>query len=339
MTEYEALYRKYRPQKFEEVIGQDAPLLLLKKAVSEKKPSHAYLFAGGRGTGKTSLARIFAKSLGIHPEDIYELDAASNRGVDEVRALRESVHTLPFSSPYKMYILDEAHMLTKEASNALLKTLEEPPAHVLFILATTDKEKLPDTIHSRCQIITFSEPSSATLSHHIVTVASKEGYTLTEGSTQRISKEARGSFRDALGVLETILRASDVPLIEESFVRKMLGISETELVHSLLENVFGGDMTQVYEIIILAKEKNTTPENLFRELLELMRNLLLLRIGVTSFNQKETAMLLELSAKMKLPVQSKHILYLLEKAPLLSLSEENAWTALVVLLFELQTLP
>ncbi len=339
MTEYEALYRKYRPQNFDEIIGQDTPLLLLKKAVSEKKPSHAYLFSGSRGTGKTSLARIFAKSLGINPEDIYELDAASNRGVDEVRSLRESIHTLPFSSPYKMYILDEAHMLTKEASNALLKTLEEPPAHVLFILATTDKEKLPDTIHSRCQIISFGEPSSITLSNHIITIASKEGYLLTESSVELISKEARGSFRDALGILETVLRASDTSTIEEIVVRKILGISDEALLSSLLENIFGGELSQVHIFLTLAKEKNTTPENLFRDLLGIMRNLLLYRIGVTSFSQKEKIFLSEMTTKMKIPVQSKHILYLLEKAPLLSLSEENAWVALTVLLFELQTLP
>ena len=132
-----ALYRKYRPQAFDQVVGQDQVVKTLHGAIAKGNISHAYLFAGTRGTGKTSIARIFAKEIGTHENDLYELDAASNRGIDEMRSLREAVNTLPFSSRYKVYIIDECHMLTKEAFNALLKTLEEPPSHVVFILATT----------------------------------------------------------------------------------------------------------------------------------------------------------------------------------------------------------
>ena len=152
-----ALYRKYRPATFSDVVGQEQIITLLQNSIKQNKIGHAYLFCGGRGTGKTTVARIFAKDIGCNPEDIIEIDAASNRGIDEIRELREAVRTAPFSSPFKVYIVDEAHMLTKEAANALLKTLEEPPSHVVFILATTDPNKLPQTIVSRCQKINFKQ--------------------------------------------------------------------------------------------------------------------------------------------------------------------------------------
>jgi DNA polymerase-3 subunit gamma/tau len=172
-TEHRALYRKYRPQTFAEVRGQDQVVKVLQGALSQNHIGHAYLFAGGRGTGKTSVARIFARAVGVGDTDLYELDAASNRGIDDVRTLREAVNTLPFSSPYKVYIIDEVHMLTKEAFNALLKTLEEPPAHVIFILATTEMEKLPDTIVSRCEVHQFKQPSRAMLKEQVIDVAKK----------------------------------------------------------------------------------------------------------------------------------------------------------------------
>ncbi len=145
----EVLYRKYRPSNFGEVMGQDHIVSVIEKSIKNKKIAHAYLFSGSRGIGKTSIARILAKDLGTHSDDIYEIDAASNRGIDDIRAIRDAVNTLPFHSTYKVYIVDEVHMLTKEAFNALLKTLEEPPAYVIFMLATTELEKIPETIISR----------------------------------------------------------------------------------------------------------------------------------------------------------------------------------------------
>lgn len=141
-----ALYRKYRPQKFKDVVGQDHVVKVLQGAIDLGNISHAYLFSGSRGTGKTSIARIFAKEIGTTPNDLYEIDAASNRGIDDIREIRDGVSTLPFESKYKVYIIDEVHMLTKEAFNALLKTLEEPPAHAVFILATTELDKLPEWV-------------------------------------------------------------------------------------------------------------------------------------------------------------------------------------------------
>src|SRR3989344_6343971 len=148
------LYRKYRPQKFADVIGQEHIVKVLEGAVALGNISHAYLFSGTRGTGKTSMARILSRAIGTSANDLVEMDAASNRGIDDIRDIRESVNTLPFESKYKVYIIDEVHMLTRDAWNAFLKTLEEPPAHVVFIMATTEIEKVPETVVSRCQ--TFS---------------------------------------------------------------------------------------------------------------------------------------------------------------------------------------
>jgi DNA polymerase-3 subunit gamma/tau len=153
------LYRKYRPNDWGDVIGQDHIVNVLENSIKLKKISHAYLFSGSRGTGKTSIARIFANALGISPNDIYEIDAASNRGIDDIREIRDGVNVLPLESTHKVYIIDEVHMLTKEAFNAILKTLEEPPAHAIFILATTETEKIPETVVSRCQVFSFKKPN------------------------------------------------------------------------------------------------------------------------------------------------------------------------------------
>src|SRR4029079_2905096 len=183
----EVLYRKYRPSKFSEVIGQDHVIKVLEAEAKSGDISHAYLFAGTRGTGKTSIARIFADAIGTSKNDIYEIDAASNTSVDDIRALNESVFTLPFESKYKVYILDEVHMLSKSAANALLKTLEEPPAHVVFILATTETHKIPETVLSRCQVFTFKKPNQEILKKMVVSVAKKEGYGVDDASAELVA--------------------------------------------------------------------------------------------------------------------------------------------------------
>jgi replication-associated recombination protein RarA len=176
------LYRTYRPAHWTEVIGQDHIVQTLRESINSGRTAHAYLFSGTRGTGKTTVARILAHELKTAPEDITEIDAASNRGIDDIRELREHVATLPFSSRYKVYIIDEVHMLSKDAWNALLKTLEEPPAHVIFILATTELNKVPDTIVSRCQTFVFRTPNRDILGAQIISIAQKEGYTLDAGA-------------------------------------------------------------------------------------------------------------------------------------------------------------
>src|SRR3989344_9677174 len=169
-----ALYRKYRPQNFKEVLGQNHIVDVLESSVEENKVSHAYLFVGSRGTGKTSVARIFAKEIGVSVNDLYEIDAASNRGIEDIKELRDGVRVLPFDSKYKIYIIDEVHMLSKDAWGALLKTLEEPPKHVIFILATTEFHKVPDTIISRCQVFTFKKASDTVCKKMVLDVAKKE---------------------------------------------------------------------------------------------------------------------------------------------------------------------
>jgi DNA polymerase III gamma/tau subunit len=217
-----ALYRKYRPEHFRDVIGQDHIVKAISGALEAGKVAHAYLLSGPRGTGKTTIARIIATSLGTSVNDIYEMDAASNRGIDDVREIRESVRTIPFDSKYKIYILDEVHMFTKDAWNALLKTIEEPPKHVIFILATTELEKVPETIISRCQTFTFKKPTDAILAEVVTRVAKQEGYTLEEGGASLIALLAGGAFRDALGTLQKVLSFSKEKKISMDVYIKMI---------------------------------------------------------------------------------------------------------------------
>lgn len=233
------LYRKYRPAEWKDVIGQEQVVDVLKDSVAGKRISHAYLFSGSRGTGKTTTARILAKSLGTADEDIYEIDAASNRGIDDIRSLREHVSVLPFRSPYKVYIIDEVHMLSKDAWNALLKTLEEPPAHVVFILATTELDKVPETIISRCQTFSFRKPSREILRVEITQVAKKEGYALDAGAGDLIALLGDGSFRDALGMLEKVIAASKDKKLTQKAVEAITGAPRAELINSFLDALLG----------------------------------------------------------------------------------------------------
>ncbi len=203
-----ALYRKYRPQRFSEVLGQDHIVKVLQSSIELNRISHAYIFSGSRGTGKTSVARIFAHEVGTNSNDMTEIDAASNNGVDEIRALNEAVNTLPFESKYKVYILDEAHMLSKGAWNALLKTLEEPPSHVIFILATTEFEKIPETVVSRCQTFLFKKPTQKVLKEVVLTIAKKEGFILEPASADLVALLGDGSFRDAQSILQKVMGSS-----------------------------------------------------------------------------------------------------------------------------------
>jgi DNA polymerase-3 subunit gamma/tau len=229
-----SLYRHYRPQKFSEVRGQEHVTGPLEAAVKNKKIAHAYLFAGGRGTGKTSMARIVAKALGTSDEDVYEMDAASNRGIDEVRALREGVATLPFNSTYKFYIIDEAHALTRDAWGALLKTLEEPPEHVIFVLCTTELEKVPETIQSRCQVFNFKKPTHAILKSLVVDVSKKEGARLSSAAAELVAMMGEGSFRDTLGTLQRVLTTVGAGAVIDEQVAQVLGAPSSQSVNQFL---------------------------------------------------------------------------------------------------------
>ena len=186
-SRHATLYRQYRPQSFNDARGQEHIVKVLKAEIKNKKPAHAYLFSGGRGTGKTTFARILARELGVSDKDLYEIDAASNNGVEHIRELREGVHVVPFESPYKFYIVDEAHMLSKSAWNAFLKTLEEPPPHAMFVLATTERDKIPDTIQSRCEVYNFKQPTREVLADVIESVAKKEGYSLERSASELVA--------------------------------------------------------------------------------------------------------------------------------------------------------
>ena len=228
------LYRKYRPENFEEILGQKEIVDILKKTITDKNTTHAYLFSGDRGTGKTSTARIFAREIGCAPEDIYELDAASNRGIGEIREIRDSVDILPMSSEYKVYIIDEVHMLTKDAFNALLKTLEEPPKHIIFILATTEKEKILPTIISRCQVFEFKNPNLELLTELVLNVAKKEGREIDQDSAKFIAEKGKGSFRDTLSVLQKVISIFDKK-IEFNKLKEIFGGSNTDFENDFLK--------------------------------------------------------------------------------------------------------
>jgi DNA polymerase III subunit gamma/tau len=197
-----SLYQTYRPNDWDQVIGQDEIIQTLKNQLDQDSISHGYLFYGSRGLGKTTTARILAEKLGIQSEDLYEIDAASNRGIDDIREIRDGVKVRPFRSPYKMYLIDEVHMLTKEAFNALLKTLEEPPAYIIFVLATTELHKVPDTIKSRVQVYTFKQPNLETLADFITRTAVAEKVDVKPEIALQLARLADGSYRDALGQLQ-----------------------------------------------------------------------------------------------------------------------------------------
>jgi DNA polymerase-3 subunit gamma/tau len=294
----DVLYRKYRPAKFSDVIGQDHVVKVLEAESVSGNISHAYLFAGTRGTGKTSVARIFAHSIGTSNNDIYEIDAASNTSVDDIRSLNESVFTLPFESKYKVYILDEVHMLSKSASNALLKTLEEPPAHVVFILATTETHKIPETILSRCEVYTFKKPSQEVLKKHVITVSKKEGSSIEDSSAELIALLGDGSFRDTLGILQKILSYSVQPLkassgrmtdkkITEEEVRLVTGAPAVELVHSVVESIVNKNLNLGLETVKKAVGQNIDMTVFIKLILHTVRAVMLVRFGTENMVKDE----------------------------------------------------
>lgn len=271
------LYRKYRPKSFKEVLGQEQVVSSLQGALTLGRISHAYLFAGSRGTGKTSVARILARELGTAPADLYEIDAASNRGIDDVRALREGISAAPFGSRYKIYIIDEAHMLTKEAFNALLKTLEEPPAHAIFILATTELEKLPETIISRCETHSFKKPSQKVLKEVTERIAQKEGFSVESAAAELIALLGDGSFRDAHGILQKVMGVSPDNKISLREVEQITGAPKGELVNSLIEALAVKDSGRGLAAIGRAVRQNIDMKIFSKLLLAKLRFILLLR--------------------------------------------------------------
>ncbi len=298
----EALYRKYRPAKFADVIGQEHIVKVLEAEAKSGEISHAYLFSGTRGTGKTSVARIFASTIGTSKNDIYEIDAASNTSIDDIRALNESVFTLPFESKYKVYILDEVHMLSKAAANALLKTLEEPPAHVVFILATTETHKIPETVLSRCEVYTFKKPSQEVLKKVVINIAKKEGYIIDEASAELVALLGDGSFRDTQGIIQKILAYSKDKKISEDEVRLVTGAPAITLVHDVVTAIAEKDLTLGLEAVKKATSQNVDMSVFLKLILHTTRAVLLVRFGAPSvikndLSEKEFSFAEKLSKK------------------------------------------
>ncbi|MBR3347465.1 MAG: DNA polymerase III subunit gamma/tau, partial [Solobacterium sp.] len=261
-----ALYQKYRSQSFDELVGQEYVVRAIRNAVKENKVGHAYLFCGPRGTGKTSMARLLARAVNCsHPEsapcnecdnckaaiegshpDIIEINAANETHVEDIRDLIDRARLSPMMGKHKIYIIDEVHQLSSSAASALLKTLEEPPEHVIFILATTDPQKLLKTIISRCQRFDFSKVDAAKIQNHLLGIAEKEGFTLEPEAALKIAELADGGMRDSLSILEQA-RAYGAGEITESTIDSIFGLASSGEKIALLEDIFNGNLEGVLQ--------------------------------------------------------------------------------------------
>ena len=300
---YLALYRKWRPQTFDEIVGQKHISVPIGRALSEDRLAHAYLFSGPRGTGKTSLAKILAKAVncehphGVNPcnecetcreitsgasMDVYEIDAASNRGIEEIRALKESVRSLPSVCRKKVYIIDEVHMLTKEAFNALLKTLEEPPAHVLFILATTEPEKIPLTILSRCQRYEFRRISAEDIKSHLLHIADVGGIKLSEDAADLIAVRAEGGLRDALSLLDQCSGAAPGETLTASLVYDLLGLTGKDRILALASHILRRESGEALSVFNTILQSGKEPQAVMTDLLTHFRDIMIAKIDENS---------------------------------------------------------
>lgn len=300
---YLALYRKWRPRTFDEVVGQKHISIPILRALEQGRLAHAYLFSGPRGTGKTSMARILAKAVNCSNPmqgnpcntcpscteinngssmDVYEIDGASARGVDEIIKIRKSIPTLPVSGNKKVYIIDEVHMLTREAFNALLKTLEEPPGHVLFILATTEPEKIPLTILSRCQRYEFHRISVRDIKDHLLYVSEQASLHLSPEAADLIAVRSEGGLRDALSLLDQCSNVSDNKELSAEIVYNLLGLTEKDTIINLSHHIFSSESGKALQLFYEILQNGKEPGAILRDLLEHFRNIMICKIDTNA---------------------------------------------------------
>ncbi|MGD8962751.1 MAG: DNA polymerase III subunit gamma/tau, partial [Desulfobacterales bacterium] len=296
---YLVLARKYRPQTFDQVVEQGHVTRTLSNSITSNRVAHAVLFSGPRGTGKTTVARILAKAMNCksgpiavpcnecrscreitagHAVDVFEIDGASNNSVDQVRELRDHIKYMPAHSPYKIYIIDEVHMLSMPAFNALLKTLEEPPPHVMFIFATTEPQKIPITILSRCQRHDFRRIGLKSIIAHMKSICEQEHFEIPEQSLVLIAREATGSMRDALSLLDQILSCSEGEASHEQ-VLDILGVMDRKFVFDLCGTILQGDVNAILNILDDCYNRGHDLKKLYEDVLEHFRNLLIVKMG------------------------------------------------------------
>ncbi len=296
---YQVLALKYRPQTFTDVIGQTHVTVTLANAISNDMVAHALLFSGPRGTGKTTTARIFAKAMNCdkgptpapcnncrhcreitagNSSDVFEIDGASNNSVDQIRELKENVAYMPASARYKIYIIDEVHMLSTAAFNALLKTLEEPPAHILFVFATTEPHKIPATILSRCQRHDLGRIAVNDIADNLMALCQKEGYDIPEKTAEVIARQADGSIRDSLSLLDRIFSASVSSRIDHESVLETIGITDKRLLFDMSEAVISSDGARIIEVIERITESGLDYKQFYHDIIAHFRNLVVLKI-------------------------------------------------------------
>lgn len=317
---YTALYRKFRPLTFSEMVGQDAITRTLKNQIIANRVGHAYLFNGGRGTGKTSAAKILSRAINcLDPKDgepcneceickealsgaltdIVEMDAASNNSVEDIRSIREEVNFLPTKAKYRVYIIDEVHMLSTGAFNALLKTLEEPPEHVKFILATTEPQKLPATILSRCQRFDFKRISNEDIIKRLKIVCTESDIEITEAALNIIAVLSEGAMRDALSILERCVQDGDNK-IDENKIRDLVGIPSISLVHDIISSIFSYDIEKVLNVIEKILDEGKDVINLIWEMIKYCKDILVYKTSekIDLYNDDEKNQIKEISEKV-----------------------------------------
>lgn len=304
---YQSLYKKYRPRTFSSIVGQEKVVEILKNQIEQNKIGHAYLFTGVRGTGKTSIAKIMAQAMNCENlqngnpcnscetcksilearnSDIIEMDAASNNGVDDIRSIKDEISFLPTSSKYRVYIIDEVHMLSTGAFNALLKTLEEPPVHVKFILATTEPQKLPATIISRCQRFEFTKIDNNKLYELLKRISNDVNIDIEDNSLRLISMLARGSARDSISILESVSNIDGKITVDD--VRKIVGIPNANITITLFENIIKANSQKVLEDINFLLSDGKEPVNILTEILAVISSVYMQSDDLISvYNQEE----------------------------------------------------